>query len=140
MRILTICEGGTVRSVGLARVLKDETIAGYSHDAIAASWRWNTPETLEGFCEWADMIVVMEPYMEEKLPPEYLHRSEVCDVGPDLYRHALDDSLIEKCIDWCMKEVLPGANATLIQSHLCQGKGFGAKELCAPCRRVEEKR
>ncbi len=56
-KILTICDGGTVRSVCLARLLKDGQVDGRQHDAVAASGLWNSKGTLAMLCRWANLIV-----------------------------------------------------------------------------------
>jgi hypothetical protein len=84
---LTICEGGTVRSVALAFQLKD-----HGQDAIAGSWRWNSPETFRMLFEWADYIVLMQeeflPHVIE-LPGFDIDKARVVDVGPDTYGNPL---------------------------------------------------
>ena len=106
MRILTICEGGTVRSVSLARILKDEEVDGRTHDAVAASWRWNTKETLWMLCIWADLIVVMEDYMREHVSDVFHNKLKVCDVGPDRYGNWFNSELMAQCTAWAKAEGL----------------------------------
>lgn len=100
MKILCICQGGTVRSVGLARMIKDREVAGLGHDAIAASWQWNSIQTLEMLGQWADLVVVMESYMVDRLPPALRPKTEVCDVGPDRYGNAQHPDLMKQCLEW----------------------------------------
>jgi predicted protein tyrosine phosphatase len=106
MKILTICQGGAVRSVGLARVLRDHDIAGRTNDAIAASWRWNSPQTLEFLGQWADLVVVMEPYMTDQIPASIRSKTRVCDVGPDRYGNAQHPDLVRQCIEWAKHQGL----------------------------------
>lgn len=100
MKILTICQGGTVRSVCLARILKDKDVVGKSHDAIAASWQWNSAATMEMLGAWADLVVVMEPSMVDRIPQSLRGKTEVCDVGPDRFGNAINPELIKLCHDW----------------------------------------
>ncbi len=112
MKILTVCQGGTVRSVALARMLKDADVRekydypGEAHDVLAASWQWNSAGTLHGLCEWADLIVVMEPGHQEHLPHSYRsgrvlsNKVAVCDVGPDHFGHCFNEDLMKMCIVW----------------------------------------
>jgi len=100
VKILTICQGGTVRSVCLARLLKDRDVKGRSNDALAASWQWNSPETLTMLGSWADRVIVMEPYMMDRIPPPIRHKAVVCDVGPDRFGHAQNPELMALCLKW----------------------------------------
>ena len=105
LRILCVCEGGFTRSVCLAGHLRNDG-GRPVHDSIAASWRFNTPETITMLCAWAEFVVVMEPYMLEKIPQEYRSKSKVCDVGPDRYGQPLHPDLVVLVSDWCRKEGL----------------------------------
>lgn len=100
MKILTVCQGGVVRSVGLGRLLKDREVAGRNHDVIAASWQWNSQETLLMLGRWADMVIVMQPYMVGNLPEEIRPKTQICDVGLDTYGNPLSPDLIRKCLEW----------------------------------------
>lgn len=100
MKILCVCQGGTCRSVGLARVLKDRDVAGRNHDAVAASWQWNSPQTLEMLGQWAELVVVMEPWMVERLPQPIRAKTAVCDVGPDRYGTPINPELVAQCLAW----------------------------------------
>jgi len=87
-KILTVCEGGNVRSVGLAYALKSN-----GQDAVAASWRFNTKETLAMLYRWADFIVVMQPEMMEHIPNRYKPKLRCIDVGPDRFGSAFHPEL-----------------------------------------------
>jgi len=100
MKILTICQGGTVRSVCLARLLKDRDVKGRAHDALAASWQWNSPATLEFLGAWADRVIVMERYMLGSIPEALLGKAMVCDVGPDRFGHSQNPELMAICLAW----------------------------------------
>jgi len=103
MKILCVCEGGAVRSASLANHLKH--VAPH-HDALACAWRYNSPETLELLCTWAELIVVMQPNMILHIPPSHRGRTKVCDVGPDLYGFPMCRELIEKVSAWARAEKL----------------------------------
>lgn len=104
-RILCVCEGGFTRSVCLAGHLRNNNGTPW-HDALAISWRFNTPETFERECGWAEMIVVMEPYMIEKIPAQYRSKVKTCDVGPDRYGQPLHPDLVAKVEAWSRAEGL----------------------------------
>ena len=89
-RFLTMCEGGNVRSVALAFVLKDN----YGQDAIACSWRSNTRETRNMLYAWADYIVVMQPHFAEHVPGEFAPKVRCVDVGPDSYGTPMHGDLL----------------------------------------------
>lgn len=110
MKILTVCEGGAVRSVGLANYLKH--ICNPHHDAIAVSWAKNSEDTLRQFCDWADLIVVMEKHHWAELPSEYRlggskeNKVKVCDVGRDTYGTPFNRVLQDKCAEFVREERL----------------------------------
>lgn len=99
-KILCVCEGGNVRSVGCAAVLKMQ----YGKDAVAAGWRFNTKESLDSFCKWADHILVMQTEFKEKIPTQYHDKVFPIDVGPDTYGNPYSEELQiqikEKLADW----------------------------------------
>ena len=51
-------------------------------------------------CGWAEMIVVMEPYMVNHIPPEHRAKTKVCDVGPDRYGQPLHPDLVAQVRQW----------------------------------------
>ena len=107
MKILTICDGATVRSVCLARLLKDGQVDGRTHDALAASGFWNSKKTFRMLCEWADLVVVMETHMKDQyVPRDYHDKTKVCDVGPDIYQNPLHPDLMTRCRHWIKQEGL----------------------------------
>lgn len=105
MRILCVCEGGFTRSVCLAGHLRNRN-GTPCHDALAIAWRFNSPETLEMMSRWAEMIVVMEPYMVEKIPAAWREKVTICDVGPDRYGQSLHPELVQQIREWSRKEGL----------------------------------
>lgn len=89
MKYLCVCQGGNVRSVTLAYILKYER----GLEALAMGWEPNTQETRDMLCDWADLIIVMETHMKDKLPERYHDKVKVCDVGPDRWFRSLDSDL-----------------------------------------------
>jgi len=89
MKIVTMCQGGHVRSVALKYILRYLN-AGH-HDVIACGWEGNTLETRRMLFDWADVIVIMEPQFEEHVPSEFHCKADgtrrlFCyNVGPDRF-------------------------------------------------------
>lgn len=102
MKFLCVCEGGTIRSVSLAWVLR------YDHhqDAIAASWLKNSQETLDMLAQWADKIVVMQPHFSSKFTG-FREKILVVDVGPDIWKNPLHPQLMsvvrKATLEWASK-------------------------------------
>lgn len=88
----------------MARVLKDTDVSGLFHDAIPVSWKFNTPETIEMLCRWADWIVVMEPYMQTFVKQEFREKVKICDVGPDIYGSPMNKMLQALCEKWARSQ------------------------------------
>ena len=80
-RILCVCQGGNSRSVHLAYLLKYR----YGVDALACGWEGNSHDTVEMLCEWADIIIVVQAFMKEKILIEQQHKVRVFDVGVDRF-------------------------------------------------------
>lgn len=89
-KFLTICEGGVVRSVSMALVLKH-----HGQDAIAASWRWNTPFTFHMLGSWAYRIILMQPHFIDCIPDDLREKCRVVDVGEDRYGSATNMELYQ---------------------------------------------
>lgn len=89
MKILAVCQGGNVRSVTLAYILKYER----GLDALACGWEPNTEETKDMLYNWADRIVVMQTEFKDKIPEQYRDKVVTCDVGPDRWGRSLDSDL-----------------------------------------------
>jgi galactitol-specific phosphotransferase system IIB component len=90
MKVLTVCHGGNVRSVALAYVLK--TLAGA--DALAASVKHNSPQTLNMLCDWADRIIVVQAHYADKIPQSHRNKVRVYDVGRDRWFNSLHPQLL----------------------------------------------
>jgi predicted protein tyrosine phosphatase len=102
VRWLTVCDGGNVRSVALAFVLKWER----GQEAIAIGRIHVSEETMNMMCEWADRIVIMEPHMDESIPLEFRDKLLCCDVGPDRYGIHIHNELLEQVrvgADWLLE-------------------------------------
>jgi len=91
VKVLCVCEGGNVRSRALAYMLHDL----YHHEAIPVGWRWSSAETLAMLCGWADLIVVMQPWMTGKIAADHAAKVRVVDVGPDTYGLSIPTRLMD---------------------------------------------
>lgn len=106
MKILTICEGGNVRSVGFARILK----VYLNHNAIALggpAFRADynrEPGTM--LSRWADQIIFMAEYIQKgiPIPEDCKHKVRVCEVGKDVYGDPFHPDLHDKCMSWVRAE------------------------------------
>lgn len=67
IKILTVCIGGMVRSAGISDVLRNDM----GIDSVALSAINNHDDTMVMMCEWADVIVPVEPQYENEVPNEY---------------------------------------------------------------------
>lgn len=92
MKYLCVCQGGSVRSVTLAHILK----YGLKQDAIAMGWEPTSKETAKMLFEWADQIIVMQTEYKKYIPKKFLKKTQVCDVGPDIWGMSLHPDLIKK--------------------------------------------
>lgn len=88
-RFLTVCEGGVVRSVSMATVLRWD----FGQDAIPVSSAKSGPEAIFLLAEWADYIILMEPKFETCIPKKYAHKIRVFDVGPDVWGNPMHPEL-----------------------------------------------
>lgn len=95
MKVVTLCQGGNVRSVGLKYILSYK----YRHDVIPCGWESNTAETRKMLFEWADKIVIMQPQMKQYVPEEFYkdkngEQKIFCyDVGEDVFGYAFHPKL-----------------------------------------------
>lgn len=114
MKVVTMCQGAHVRSVGLKYLLTYK----YGHEAVACGWESNTPETRAMLYEWADVIVIMESNMEKYIPKEFHEkdgrRKLFCyDVGPDRYGNPFHPEMQKMLIGMIEKHGLFTANKSL---------------------------
>ena len=92
MKILTVCEGGNVRSVTLAYVLKNRCF-----DALACSWRFNSVDTKRELFEWADKIIVADEQASLNILEAYKDKVQLANIGPDRWLQALHPELVGIC-------------------------------------------
>ena len=95
MKFLTVCEGGAVRSVALASLLRWE----FGHDAVPLSGKRNSDEVIMLLSDWADHIVVLVPEFAKRIPKRYMHKVRVVDIGPDIWFNSLHKDLLRKLGD-----------------------------------------
>ena len=62
MKILCICEGGNVRSVAMAEILKDR-----GNNAIAIGMQYIDKDTLLILTKWADKIIDVRDYLPKDI-------------------------------------------------------------------------
>lgn len=92
MKVLCVCHGGNVRSVGLKSLLQTRVTVCY--DALACGVISNSDETIEMLCAWADAIVIMHPSIRKSIPPKYAVLTY--DVGEDVWGNAFHPDLQAK--------------------------------------------
>lgn len=106
MKFLCVCLGGNVRSVAMATQIHE----GYRHEAIPVGWNRVSRETMTVFCQWADVVVIMEDHMREHIPREFAAKIRVADVGPDRYGMHVHPELKAQtkafCADWKARGLL----------------------------------
>ena len=90
MKILTMCAGGNVRSVGLKYLLKYK----YGHEALACGQDANSPETIEMLCSWADHIIAVTQDYIKFIPEKYHNKLHVYDIGVDRFGYAFHPELL----------------------------------------------
>ena len=89
MKFLTVCEGGAVRSVALATILRWD----YGQEAIPVSGRFVGDDTLAMLAEWADLIIVLAPEYANRIPTDFSNKVRVWDIGPDRWRNSMHPGL-----------------------------------------------
>ena len=65
----------------MASVLKHE----HGQEAIAIGRMIVSKETMQMLCNWADVIVVMQPHMQQSVPEDFHHKVRCIDVGEDRF-------------------------------------------------------
>lgn len=91
MRILVVCEYGINRSVTIASQLKF-----LGHDTISTGTNMTTRETMDMLSEWADRIIIVEPYMNTFIRAKDRDKIRLWDTGPDMYPRPYNKALLEK--------------------------------------------
>lgn len=92
-KILTLCAGGNVRSVGCRYLLHYK----YGHEVLACGQDANTQETREMLYKWAEYIIVMSEEYRKFVPAEYDSKTFIYEVGPDVFGYAFHPELLDKC-------------------------------------------
>lgn len=103
-KFLVVCDGGNVRSQALSYVLHD--LKG--HESIAIGRQRVSKETLNYFCEWADIVVVMQSHMQESIDPKYSFKLRVVDVGEDNFGvsiHPVLFEMVKQGAEWLLKQL-----------------------------------
>jgi hypothetical protein len=101
-KFLCLCNGGVVRSVTLAAMLK----YWFHEDALAASLDRNMEETLIKLYEWADKIVVAEGWMGEKVPSIFYHKVRLVPIGLDRWGMSNHPDLIAEIMRHDLPKIL----------------------------------
>ena len=89
-KILTMCAGGNLRSVGLKYLLKYK----YGHEALACGQDSNSPETIDMLCKWADYIIIVTGEYRKFIPQEYQSKLLCFDIGIDRFGYAFHPELL----------------------------------------------
>jgi len=90
-KILTMCAGGNVRSVGMKYLLKYK----YGHEALACGQDANSTETIDMLCSWADYVIVMTDDYAKFVPEKYKDKLLCYDVGEDRFGYAFHPELLQ---------------------------------------------
>jgi len=90
VKVLSVCQAGTVRSGALTVAAK---AAG--HDALQAGVAFNPPSTLKMLTDWADVVLLAEPWIAAHLPPEAAPKLRDAGLGPDRWHNPLHPELME---------------------------------------------
>ena len=96
-KILTMCAGANVRSVGLKYLLKYK----YGHEALACGQDANTIETRNMLCDWADYVIVVDKEYAPEVPEKYKDKLLIYDIGVDRFGYAFHPELLtiaDQCI------------------------------------------
>lgn len=91
-KFLTVCEGGNVRSVSLAFLLR----YSFLQDALACSHALTPQKTFNMLGEWADYIIVMQPHFASRIAQKHLKKLRHLDVGEDKWMNPLHRDLLDK--------------------------------------------
>lgn len=92
-KILTMCAGGNVRSVGLKYLLKYK----YGHESLACGQDANSTETIDMLCNWADYVIVLTEDYKKFVPEKYKEKLLCYDVGADRFGYAFHPELMSLC-------------------------------------------
>ena len=98
-KILTLCAGGNVRSVGLRYLLHYK----YGHEVLACGQDANNLETREMLCKWADYVIPVTQEYAKFVPVEYSNKIIVYEIGEDRFSYAFHPELIQICDNLIIK-------------------------------------
>jgi len=107
-KVLTMCAGGHVRSVGMRYLLTYK----YGHEALDCGQDANSAESIDMLCNWADYVVVMTPEYAKFIPEKYHNKENgerklFCyDVGDDVFGYAFHPALQEMLVEMIEKHGL----------------------------------
>lgn len=94
MKILTVCHGGSCRSIAAAYLLKYQL--GFP-DTVSMGVKVNSPETQNMLCRWADKIIVTgEEEILQKIPRQFQEKTDWLDIGPDIWHNPMNQGLLNK--------------------------------------------
>ena len=95
-KVLTICEHGNSRSVGLAYLLKHHSGQGVGpYEAIPIGVRRVSPDTFRMLIGWADNVILTDAALQHLLP-DCGGKLLIWDVGADVYFRGIDQRLLDK--------------------------------------------
>lgn len=111
MKILVLCNQGNVRSACLAREIKDLNGALHSTDkeiikkwikneAIAIGAHANSEETIQYFCNWADLVIDLSDNDKriQQMLQEYSENKYIrFDIGGDRWGNPFHPELRKMC-------------------------------------------
>lgn len=89
-KILIMCAGGNVRSVGLKYLLKYQ----YGHEALACGQDANSAETIDMLCQWADYIIVVAEEYLKFIPEQHSNKLFCYNIGEDRFGYAFHPELL----------------------------------------------
>jgi len=92
MKILTVCAGGSCRSVTLATLLK-YYFRG-NHDVLAVSAEKNHDNTIAMLCAWADDILLVDEEFWSYIPENAHKKTRVVPIGQDKWGMSMHLELI----------------------------------------------
>jgi hypothetical protein len=93
MKILCVCTGGNARSGTLANILRR-----LGHDALNASARDNSLETLRALCAWADRIFSLSDEAQRQVVRADANAIQL-NVGEDLWGQTMAPPLVARCLE-----------------------------------------
>lgn len=92
-KILTICAGGCVRSVGLKYLLKYK----YGHETLACGQDANSIATIDMLAKWADYVIVVTKDYLKFVHPEFSNKTFCYEIGEDRFGYAFHPELLQIC-------------------------------------------